>query len=77
MPTDYPRCFPTIVGLSPSRMKTLRQEDVMALCEAFRQLTGCNPLGPVLIAEAWRNFQLKTMPERAGARAAEDSAPTS
>jgi hypothetical protein len=36
----YPRFFQTIVGVAPSTMKTFTVEDVAALFDLFRTITG-------------------------------------
>ena len=60
---DYPKYFPTVVGLSPSTMKHVKPADLKALCEAFLELTTVEPLHPsASIAEAWEAWRKKHAP---------------
>ena len=57
---DYPYFQSTPVGLSPRNMKMFLPEDLKALCEAFRQLTGMDPLGESHVSTLWKNHLIKT-----------------
>jgi hypothetical protein len=54
-----------IVGLSPSKLCQFTPEDMRALCEAFRELTGVDPLhdttAPAAVWDAMKQGARVTM----------------
>ncbi len=70
MPTEYPRFFQTIVGLTPSRMRQYTPADMEALFNAFQCLTLEDPLADgAKPAEIWEAFKKHSRsPDEASAK---------
>lgn len=50
---------PVIVGIAPGLMKTLHPLDLQALCQAFKMLTGVDPLmvGAAPLHKTWAHME--------------------
>lgn len=71
----YPHFFPVVVGVAPDKIKTLHPLDMRALCEAFKELTGIDPLQDGVTAHkvfqngAWRRQGRLALSDASGNKA--------